>query len=139
MASPLSEVAVAVDPADAPDTEVRGVLAGTPFVLSNAAFEPDDQLHTLCMSNGAITAPDCGCTDGVPKIVLYGEFLADDFGNVGWKMPVELRRIGGSGVFELSTAGELTLTAFDPAAPIVVAHVKVTFPSGVAEGPVKIP
>lgn len=127
------------DVADAPETEIRGVLAGAPFVLSNAAFEPGDQLHTLCVSTATITAPDCGYADGVPKIVLYGEFLADDLGNVGWKMPVELRRIGGAGGFELSSAGQLTLTAFDPGAPIVVAHVSLTFPSGVAEGSVKIP
>ncbi len=118
-------------------TSVQGTWKGTPFVLTHAAFAAAEQLHTLCFSNVAITAPDCGYSDGQSKIVLYGGFVVIGEQS-GWQQPIELRDIG-SGQVELSSDASLTLSSFDASSGTVVGTLSATFGSGVSSGSVHLP
>lgn len=119
-------------------TSVTGTVDGTSVTLQYADVAWGDPLSTLCASNRPITAPDCGYSDGVPKVVIYGKFAVQG-GQGMWAFPqVEMRVIGPMPQVKLGNSGTMDVTVYEPAQDRFTASIDLQFDNASFAGTVVV-
>lgn len=95
------------------ETDVTGVIGGTPFELRYAAVSwspPGDPRIWVCAASVPVTYSECMQSGGPDRVMVFGPFTYDQTGSPRWDIAELFQyRVGTNPTTELARSGSITV------------------------------